>query len=91
MSNNITVNIELFGFLQDHSKQKTIPVKVPNGSTISEIKKQLAVWFENPTNDQKLKDLPDNCVLSNDKEILFDDVRIVGNANLAVLPPVCGG
>ena len=41
MSNDITVNIELFGFLQDHSKQKNIAITLPTGSTVAEIKKKL--------------------------------------------------
>lgn len=87
----ITINIELFGFLQDYSKQKIISMIVPSGSTIAEIKNQLMLWFKDMSNDQRIKELPDNCVLSNEKEILFDNVRVVGDANLVVLPPVCGG
>ena len=88
---NININIELFGFLQDCSKNKTISLVVPSGSTISEIKIELLNKFNDSKNEQKLKDLPENCVLANETEIFQDHIHITSNANLVILPPVCGG
>jgi molybdopterin converting factor small subunit len=88
---NIAINIELFGFLQDCSKQKIVTLNLPSGISIGDIKQELLSSFNDAKNDQRLQDLPNNCVLSDDKEILFDEAQIFENANLAILPPVCGG
>lgn len=88
---NITIKIELFGFLQDCSEQKIIAVNVPAGSSILEIKQKLMLQLGESSENSRLKELPENCVLSNEEEILFDDATIDIDSNLVALPPVCGG
>ncbi len=88
---NINLKIKLFGFLQSCSKQEIIALNMPKGVTVLEVKKELFKQFSDPSNDQRLQDLPDNCVLANDEKILFDEFELQEDADLAILPPVCGG
>lgn len=88
---NINLKIKLFGFLQNCSDEEIISLNMIKGVTVLEVKKELLKRFSDPSNDQRLQDLPNNCVLANDEEILFDDFELQEDANLVILPPVCGG
>ncbi len=88
---DININIELFGFLQDCSKEKTVLLTVPSGSTIADIKTELLNKFNDNSNKDRLKDLPNNCVLANEEEIFQDHIHITDDVDLVILPPVCGG
>ncbi len=87
----IKIRIKLFGFLQDCCKDEVIEINASQGITIRAVKQKLLSYFGDVTNDRRLQNLPENCVLADENEILFDEVKLNEDANLAVLPPVCGG
>jgi hypothetical protein len=55
------------------------------------VKQKLLDYFGDNANDKRIKNLPENCVLADENEILFDDMKLDRDANLVALPPVCGG
>ena len=87
----IIVKIRLFGFLQDCCKDKIIEIKAENGSTVGTIKQKLSDFLSDKTTDQRIKDLPENCVLANETEIILDDIILDSDVDLVVIPPICGG
>jgi molybdopterin converting factor small subunit len=88
MTNQITIKIKLFGFLQNCSNEEEIEITTSCGSRVYQVKELL---LKKLSGDERLAQLPQNCVLANDEEILFDDFELRENINLVVLPPVCGG
>jgi len=88
MTDKITVKIKLFGFLQNCSDCDEIEIATSRGSTVNQVKELLSAKL---SGDKRLAQLPQNCVLANDEEILFDDFELHQNINLVALPPVCGG
>ncbi len=78
----ITIHMKLFGAFRKFGE--SVDFSVPTGSTIATVKTAL----------QKLLDgngLVQDSVLANDNSILRDDYVIEGDAELSILPPVCGG
>lgn len=88
MTNQITIKLKLFGFLQNCSNEEEIKITTTRRSTVYQVKELL---LQKLSGDERLAQLPQNCVLANDEEILFDDFELHENINLVVLPPVCGG
>lgn len=88
MTNQITIKIKLFGFLQNCSNEEEIKITTSLGSTVHQVKELL---LKKLSGDERLAKLPENCVLATDEEILFDDFELRENINLVALPPVCGG
>ena len=80
----ITVSIRLFGAFRKYGEVAVL--EAPTGVGIDELKDLLSNWIggmEAP--------LVADSVFANEKEVLAAGAVIEKDANLAVLPPVCGG
>ncbi len=78
----ITIHVKFFGAFRRFGESLDFPV--PAGSTIAAVKIEL----------QKKLDgygLVSDSVLANDNSILRDGEVIEHDAELSILPPVCGG
>lgn len=81
---NIAINIKFFAGFRKFGD--SIDFTVPSGSSILIIKEALAQAL-----DGQDKLLIEASVLANDNTILQDNVLINKDAQLSILPPVCGG
>lgn len=90
MNNGITVSIKLFGVLRTYSDNNQIEIKINNPISILDIKSKLIEALSN-NNEHEIKEIILKSAIGNEKEILQDDALISTSANLAILPPVCGG
>ena len=79
---NLNINIKFFGSFRKFGE--SIDLSIPSGSSV-EIVKQL---LQKELNDNILVT---DSVLANDNEILKDSDILNDNAQLSILPPVCGG
>ena len=88
--NKITVTITLFGAFRKYDVQ-FVTIELPQASSISDIKKYLKDKLLSINANLFERDLVKHSVLANDSEILNDNVVLVQDAKLSILPPVCGG
>ena len=80
----ITVSIRLFGAFRKYGEVAVL--EAPAGVGIDELKELLSRWIggmEAP--------LVADSVFANEKEVLATGAVIEKDADLAVLPPICGG
>lgn len=81
---DITITINLFGAFRDYGDSRSLTL--PMGSTTADAKLKLADML-----DQKGRQLVADSAMANDSAILPDDHLLHADANLSILPPVCGG
>jgi molybdopterin converting factor small subunit len=80
----ITVNVQLFGAFRKYGE--TAVLEAPAGVGVNELKELLSRWIGGME-----AHLVANSVFANEKEVLAAGAVIEKDANLAVLPPICGG
>jgi molybdopterin converting factor small subunit len=80
----ITVSIRLFGAFRKYGEVAVL--EAPAGVGIDELKELLSKWIGGME-----ASLVADSVFANEKEVLAAGAVIEKDANLAVLPPVCGG
>jgi molybdopterin converting factor small subunit len=80
----ITVSIRLFGAFRKYGE--VVILEAPAGVGIDELKELLSSWIGGME-----AHLVADSVFANEKEVLAAGAVIEKDANLAVLPPVCGG
>ena len=80
----ITVNVQLFGAFRKYGEMAVL--EAPTGIGIDELKELLLNWIGGME-----AHLVADSVFANEKEVLAAGAVIEKDANLAVLPPVCGG
>ena len=81
---NITVSIRLFGAFRKYGEVAVL--EAPAGIGIGELKGLFSTWIGGIE-----ASLVTDSVFADEKEVLAAGVVIEKDANLAVLPPVCGG
>jgi molybdopterin converting factor small subunit len=84
ITKTITISIRLFGAFRKYGEVAVL--EAPAGVGLEELKELLSKWIggaEAP--------LVADSVFANEKEVLAAGAVIEKDANLAVLPPVCGG
>jgi len=79
--NDIVIDMKLFGVLRKFGDSQSF--SVPAGSTVSEVK----AIFQAKLNSGLVAD----SVLANASAILSDNDVLQDDAQLSILPPVCGG
>jgi molybdopterin converting factor small subunit len=82
--NKITVNIRLFGAFRKYGEVAVL--EAPAGVGINELKELLSNWIGGME-----RSLVAGSVFANENEVLSAGAVIEKDADLAVLPPVCGG
>ena len=80
----ITVNVQLFGAFRKYGEMAVL--EAPAGVRVNELKELLSRWIGGME-----AHLVADSVFANEKEVLAAGAVIEKDANLAVLPPVCGG
>lgn len=80
---DITLRLRCFGAFRNHAEQ--LELSVPQGADIAAIKAALAAQL--PAESALIAD----SVLADDRAVLTEDIRFTADAELAILPPVCGG
>lgn len=80
---DITLRLRCFGAFRIHGEQ--LELSVPQGADIAAIKAALAAQL--PTESVLIAD----SVLADDRAVLTEETRFNADAELAILPPVCGG
>ena len=80
----ITVNVQLFGAFRKYGEMAVL--EAPAGVRVNELKELLSRWIGGME-----ATLVADSVFANEKEVLAAGAVIEKDANLAVLPPVCGG
>lgn len=80
----ITVNVQLFGAFRKYGEMAVL--EAPAGVRVNELKELLSRWIGGME-----AHLVADSVFANEKEVLAAGTAIEKDANLAVLPPVCGG
>lgn len=80
---DVTLTLRLFGALRDHGETAVVKVRV--GATASDVRTALAASV--PVDAALLA----ISALATDTEVLPPDVVFDRDAELALLPPVCGG
>lgn len=83
MSNSIILTVNLFGAFR-MGGGKSVMLTLPKGVGLDDIRQALKSVLDNHP-------LIDSSVLADEKRIFTKDVVFEHNAELAILPPVCGG
>lgn len=82
------VRIKLFGGFRQFREESSLVLALESANTVAELRSQVARVFGDDDNALSLLKASafatDNRVLDDDEEVPFD-------ADLALLPPVCGG
>ena len=81
----LTINVDVFSIIRAIIGQKTMVVKIPDGSTVKDLKMEIGKLF--PVSEQAMLTMLTsvNKVFSSDDEVLDD------NAEVAFFPFVSGG
>ena len=80
---DITLTLRLFGAFREYGQ--AVAFTVPQGATASQVKAALGKAI--PADPALIAD----SALADDNAVLPDDATFAHDAELAVLPPVCGG
>lgn len=91
MSGSITLTIHLFGAFRPYSDGQPMVVEVLQGVCVAEVKDHLKAVLRKiqPSFDRDA--LVDESALADDAQILSENAVLECDAELAILPPVCGG
>lgn len=90
MSSEIKLNIQLFGaFRKFHDKPISLTIRT--NATASEAKRALGQELQNLNPAFTDFDLLEKSALADERRVLSPEDMLNTSANLAILPPVCGG
>jgi molybdopterin converting factor subunit 1 len=81
----MTVQVQLFARLRDLAGSNSLALELPPGSTVADLRHHLTVEYP------QLASLLERCAIGVNNEFAEDDLRLLENAEIAVLPPVSGG
>jgi molybdopterin synthase catalytic subunit/molybdopterin converting factor small subunit len=79
------VNVKLFGAVREHSGAKDLPLDLPEGSCVSDLRARLAAEIEIVASFGK------RLRISRNLELVTDDAPLEDGDEVALLPPVSGG
>lgn len=80
----INISMKLFGAFRKYGD--SVDITLRGGSSVSAVKKELCSAI-----GLQARGLIEDSVIANDETILPHDYIIEQDANLSILPPVCGG
>lgn len=83
MSGSVTLTVSLFGAFRAQGG-KPVTLTLPKGATLLEARRALKAALDNHP-------LIDDSALADEKQVLPEDAVFERDAELAILPPVCGG
>lgn len=83
-----TIRIKLFGGFRQFRDEAELAVETDHASTVADLRKNVAREFGN---DENALSLLNASAFATDKRVLDDDESVPDDADLALLPPVCGG
>ena len=89
MKNEINITVELFGALRNLNDNFMINFSVPKGSFPGDIRKHLKDAFQGCAESDI--QIIDQSVFGLGEKLLSENESIEEDANLVILPPVCGG
>lgn len=83
MSGSITLTVSLFGAFRANGG-KPVTLTLPKGVSLPEARRALKAALNNHP-------LIDDSALADETQVLPEDAMFERDAELAILPPVCGG
>lgn len=90
MSEKVTITVKLFGAFRQYCEAESVSVDIEKGSGVALLREALKNAL-NRGNSAALSDLINHSALANGDSILGDALSFDDNAEVALLPPVCGG
>lgn len=90
MKNNITLKIRLFGAFRKYQSNPIVLTVAP-GLSVNDIKLALAAELSILNSTFKDTDLIKKSAIANEFCVLESNICLTEDAQLAILPPVCGG
>lgn len=82
------IRIKLFGGFRQFRSESTLVLELESVSTVADLRAQLARVFED---DDNALSLLKASAFATDTRVLDDNESVPVDADLALLPPVCGG
>jgi len=83
--------VRLFGAFRDFSNESTLALELPEGATVAHARVALSEIFGQSPSGLHFKALLNDSVLADERTTLLESDPISAGAELAILPPVCGG
>lgn len=83
-----TIQVKLFGGFRQFRTESMLTVETDHGSTVADLRKNVARVF---ADDDNALSLLKASAFATDKRVLDEDESVPDDADLALLPPVCGG
>lgn len=90
MTAQLNLSIKMFGAFRKYHPG-TLDVRVPEGSTVAEVKSAMVEALRQVHPGFSDDDLVSKSVLADDQRVLDANERMTAPSTLAILPPVCGG
>ena len=81
----MTLTVQLFARARDLAGIDALEVVLPTGATVAELRTAMAVACP------ALRDLLPRCVVAVNDDFAQDDLELLMNAEVALIPPVSGG
>jgi molybdopterin converting factor small subunit len=91
MVNQSELTLKLFGALRKYGSDSSVTLQLKNGSSISDLKKVLAVKLQELHPDFFDSAILDECAFATEDRVLLAQELVPQTPYIAVLPPVCGG
>lgn len=82
------IRIKLFGGFRQFRTESVLTLELAPTSTIADLRRSVAGMFDS---DQNALSLLKASVFATDERVLDDSESVPDDADLALLPPVCGG
>ena len=82
------IRIKLFGGFRQLRSESTLVVDLESASTVADLRSRIARVFRD---DENALGLLKASAFATDSRVLDDAESVPGDAELALLPPVCGG
>ncbi len=86
-----TIRVRLFGAFRKYIPSGVISITIDRPCGTTEIKSKILQQIKSENANFCDDLLIAESALANEKEILFEDAMVDNSAQLALLPPVCGG
>lgn len=91
MASGVILHVSLYGAFRPYSDGSPLALSMPKGASLTDIRKQIGMTLQAKFPSFAQHGLIDESALADEKEILREDYTVTRDANLALLPPVCGG
>lgn len=82
------LDVRLFGAFRQFHPEAVLTVEIPPDTTVATLRERVALRFDD---DANAKMLLKASAFATDRRVLEDNEAVPEEAELALLPPVCGG